>query len=162
MAHLEEETKKKEKILSERAHIRKHLGEQVRSFIRTRMHHEYHPPQDIGAIPPEMRLTAPTPWGGIVFMMNTRPDEGVVSRVELPSHGSLSRRILPHQSTLSPQGPPRTGWPVGWLVGRCREGKVGKVRDRLRMVCSVMQSGAFRQEQVLTLRCAFLETENLN
>ena len=40
--------------------------------LRTSIHHEYDSPLGIGAIPSEMRLTAPMPWGGIVFMMNTR------------------------------------------------------------------------------------------
>jgi hypothetical protein len=39
------------------------------------MHHEYDSPWGIGAIDSETRLTAPMPWGEIVFMMNTDLDE---------------------------------------------------------------------------------------
>jgi len=45
-----------------------------RDFILTCIH-EYDPPQEIGAIPSEMRLTAEMPWGGIVSMMHTRLDK---------------------------------------------------------------------------------------
>ena len=38
------------------------------------IHHEYDFPWEIGAIPSEMGLTAPMPWGGIVLVMNTRRD----------------------------------------------------------------------------------------
>ena len=44
------------------------------NLIRTSIHHEYDFPWGIGAIPSEMKLTAPMPWGGNVFMMNTRRD----------------------------------------------------------------------------------------
>ena len=47
----------------------------VCNFIRTSMHHEYDSPWGIGAIDSETRLTAPMPWGEIVFMMNTDLDE---------------------------------------------------------------------------------------
>ena len=43
--------------------------------IRTSIHHVYDSQEGIGAIPLEMRRTAPMPWGGIIFMMNTRRDE---------------------------------------------------------------------------------------
>jgi len=40
----------------------------------TSVHHEYDLPQEIGVFPPKIGLTAPMPWDGIVFMMNTRCD----------------------------------------------------------------------------------------
>ena len=43
-------------------------------FIRTSIHYEYDFPWGIGALPSEMGLAALVPWGGIVFMMNTRRD----------------------------------------------------------------------------------------
>jgi hypothetical protein len=39
------------------------------------IHHEYDFPEEIGAFPSEIMQTAPMPWGGIVFIMNTTPDE---------------------------------------------------------------------------------------
>ena len=46
-----------------------------RSLIRTSVHHKYAFPQGIGAIPSEIRLTAPMPRREIVFMMNSRRDD---------------------------------------------------------------------------------------
>ena len=51
----------------------------------TSIHHEYDYPQEIGAIPSEMTLAAPTPWGAIVFMMNTRRDYVSVPRACFPA-----------------------------------------------------------------------------
>ena len=44
------------------------------TLIRTSLHHEHDSASGIGAIPSEMRLTAPMLWGRIVFMMNSRRD----------------------------------------------------------------------------------------
>ena len=44
------------------------------NLTRTGIHHEHDFPLGIGALPSEMRLMAPMPEGGIVFMMNTRRD----------------------------------------------------------------------------------------
>ena len=43
-------------------------------FIRMRIRHEYDFPYGVGAIPSEMRLTAPMSWEEIVFIMKTRRD----------------------------------------------------------------------------------------
>jgi hypothetical protein len=49
-------------------------GTPPRGFIRTSIHHEYDIPKEINAVPSEIRLTAPMPWGEIAFMMNPRRD----------------------------------------------------------------------------------------
>jgi hypothetical protein len=46
----------------------------VPTLIRTSIPEEYDFPLGIGAFPSETRLTAPMPWGGIVFLRNTRRD----------------------------------------------------------------------------------------
>ena len=51
-------------------------------FIRTSIHREYDLPYEIGAMPSKIKLTAPMPWEGIVFMMNTCRDQ--VTRVPRP------------------------------------------------------------------------------
>ena len=57
------------------------------------MHHEYDFPSGIGAFPSIIMQTAPMPWGGIEFVMNTSPDEIV------REHGGLRR---PRQATFLP------------------------------------------------------------
>ena len=42
------------------------------NFIRTSIPEEYDFPQGTGAFPSGIRLTAPIPWAGIVFLRNTR------------------------------------------------------------------------------------------
>ena len=44
------------------------------NFIRTSIPEEYDFPQGIGALPSGIRLMAPIPWAGIVFLRNTRRD----------------------------------------------------------------------------------------
>ena len=39
------------------------------------IHHEYDFPEGIGAFPAEIMQTAPMPWGRIVLIMHTTPDE---------------------------------------------------------------------------------------
>ena len=57
------------------------------------MHHEYDFPSGIGAFPSIIMQTAPMPWRGIEFVMNTSPDEIV------REHGGLRR---PRQATFLP------------------------------------------------------------
>ena len=45
------------------------------NFIRTSIPEEYDFLLGIGAFSSGIRLTAPHPWAGIVFLRNTRPDE---------------------------------------------------------------------------------------
>ena len=40
-------------------------------------HHEHDFPSGIRAVPSKIMQTAPMPWGGIVFIMNTAPDENI-------------------------------------------------------------------------------------
>ena len=51
-----------------------HGAGSTKDLIRTSIHHEYDSPCGIGAVPSEVRLTAPMPWGEIVFMIITRRD----------------------------------------------------------------------------------------
>ena len=44
------------------------------NIIRTSIPEEYDFLQGIGAFPSGIRLTAPIPWAGIVFLRNTRRD----------------------------------------------------------------------------------------
>ena len=43
-------------------------------LIRTSIYDESDVPWRIGALPSQIRLTDAMPWGGVVFMMNTRQD----------------------------------------------------------------------------------------
>ena len=54
----------------------------TRTLIPGSLHYEYDFPQGIGAFPSEIMQTAPMSWGGIVFIMNTTPDE--LLRLRLP------------------------------------------------------------------------------
>ena len=46
-----------------------------KNLIPGSIHHEHDFPWGIGAFPSEIIQTAPMPWGGTVFIMNTTPDE---------------------------------------------------------------------------------------
>ena len=65
--------------------------------IRTNIHHEYDFPEGIGAFVSELMLTAPMPWGGIVFMMNIRRD-WLFSHTRKPNSGD--RRVQDNRGSL--------------------------------------------------------------
>ena len=83
------------------------LSESLHDFIRTSIPEEYDFPQGIGAFPSGIRLTAPIPWTGIVFLRKLAGIRLLAKSSQVLTVGALYSPLLTLscRPLLSPRSP---------------------------------------------------------